>query len=267
MLYFFLCFLTLDFIHRFQCRRLRRYVHLDFPESEERGMVKPYNLVICGAGEGQTDQYASAVHDAIYMLLSACQPLAITPAKAAGKTSRSQASSSFLTDHRTCNAAVWEPGCVIPAGGTFEFLLTGALRQHGHKHSGDSDTDTSEVSKLLADVLLTVPRHIYSHRQRQLLQTQERILNFIQSHSHPFSLVSVGDLDCCGATGTPSDVFIEELGLESVTCKYQLLLAVAQCASHLLQVDALLQTHTIFHTKSHRLTNISLEGKQDEADN
>lgn len=160
-----------------------------------------------------------------------------------------------------------EPGCVIPAGGTFEFLLSRALLRHGNKHSGDSDMDTSVVSKLLADALLTVPRQIYSHRQRQFLHTQERILNFTQTHLHPLSLVSVGGLDCCGATGTSPNIFIEELGLESVTCKYQLLLAVAQCASHLLQVDTVLQTHTILHTTSHRLINISPEVKEVEADN
>lgn len=185
------------------------------------------------------------------MLLSACQPLAMTPAKAAEDT-----------------LLVLEPGCVIPAGGTFELLLSRALLRPGHAHSGDSDMDTSGVSKLLADALLTVPRQIYSHRQRQFLHTQERILNFIRTHSHPFSLVSVGGLDCCGATGTSPSIFLEELGLESVTCKYQLLLAVAQCAAQLLQVGTVLQTHTIL-TTSHRLPTISPEGEgeEDEADN
>lgn len=225
-------------------------------------MVKPCHLVICGPGEGQTDQFASAIHDAIHMLLSACRPLAITAAKEAEKTLLSKASSSLLTGHQTSHVAVVEPGCVIPAGGTFEFLLTRALQQQAHKHP-----DASVVSKLLADALLTVPRQIYSHSRRQVLRTQDRILNLIQTHSHPFSLVSVGDLDCCGATGTSSNIFTEELGLESVTCKYQLLLAVAQCVSHLLQVDTVLQTHTILHTKSHRLPNISRQGKEDEADN
>lgn len=230
-------------------------------------MIKPWNLVICGPGEGQTDQNASAIHDAIHMLLSACQPLEHPPAKAGERTLPSEASSCFLTERRTCHVAVLEPGCVIPAGGTFEFLSAFALLQHGHKHSGDADTDTSVVSKLLAEALLTVPRQIYSHSQRQFLRTQDRILNLIQTHSHPFSLASVGDLDCCGATGTSSNIFMEELGLESVTCKYQLLLAVAQCASQLLRVDTVLHTHTVLHTKSRRLTNISLEGKEDEADN
>lgn len=200
------------------------------------------------------------------MLLSACQPLEGPPASSAEKTSLSEASSRFPPDRRTCHVGVLQPGCVIPAGGTFEFLLTRALLQHGRKHAGDADTDTSVVSKLLAEALLTVPRQIYSHSRRQFLRTQDRILNCIQTHSHPFSLVSVGDLDCCGATGTSSDVFMEELGLESVTCKYQLLLAVAQCASQLLQVDAVLRTHTVLHAKSHRLSNVSSEGKEYEAD-
>lgn len=209
-------------------------------------MVKPCNLVICGPGEGQTDQYASAILDAILMLLSAWQPMANTSAKATEKT---------LND-------VSEPGCVIPAGGTFEFLLTRALLQHRHKNSGDSDMGTSVVSQLLADALLTVPRQIYSCSQRHFLHTQDKILNFIKSHTHPFSLLSMDDLDCCGKASVPLKVFIKELGLESVSCKYQLLLAVVQCASRLLQVDTVLQTHAVLNTRSHRLTSISSEGEE-----
>lgn len=235
-----------------------------FPDSEERATVKPWNVIICGPGEGQTEQYASAIHDAVHMLLSACQPLGHPPANAAEKTSLSETSSRSPPDRRTCHGGVLQPGCVIPAGGTFEFLLTRALLQHGRKHAGDADTDASAVSKLLAEALLTVPRQIYSHSRRQFLRTQDRILNCIQTHSHP--LVSVGDLDCCGATGTSSDIFMEELGLESVTCKHQLLLAVAQCASQLLRVDTVLRTHTVLHMKSRRLSNSSSEGQEYEGE-
>lgn len=217
-------------------------------------MVKPCHLVICGPGEGQTDQYASAILEAMHMLLSAWQPLANTPAKATEKTVNSEAS--------TCLQTHPVAGCVLPAGGTFEFLLTRALIQHSHKNSGDSDLSTSVVLQLLADALLMVPKQIYSYSQRHFLCTQDRILNFIQTHSHPFSLVSMDKLDCCGMSGASPKVFVEELGLESVTCKYQLLLAVMQCASRLLQVDTVLQTHTILNTRSHRLTNSSSERKE-----
>lgn len=235
-----------------------------FPDSEERAAIQPWNLIICGPGDGQTEQYASAIHDAVHMLLSACRPPERRPANAAEKTSLSQASSRFPPNRRTCQGGVLPPGCVIPAGGTFEFLLSRALLRHGRKHAGDADTDASVASKLLAEALLTVPRRIYSHSRRQFLRAQDRILNCIQARSHP--LVSVGDLDCCGATGTSSDIFTEELGLESVTCKHQLLLAVAQCASQLLRVDAVLRTHTALHAESHRLSNVSSEGKECEAD-
>uniref|UniRef100_H2RV16 Bardet-Biedl syndrome 10 n=1 Tax=Takifugu rubripes TaxID=31033 RepID=H2RV16_TAKRU len=225
--------------------------------SEERVMVKLWNLVICGPGEGQTDQYASAILDAILMLLSAWQPLANTSAKATEKTLNDEASTCFPTHP----LAVSEPGCVIPAGGTFEFLLTRALLQQRHKNSGDSDIGTSVVSQLLADALLTVPRQIYSCSQRHFLHTQDQILNFIKSHSHPFSLLSMDDLDCCGKASASLKV-IEELGLESVSCKYQLLLAVVQCASRLLQVDTVLQTHAVLNTRSHRLTIYWLFGAE-----
>lgn len=221
-------------------------------------MVKPCNLVVCGPGEGPTDQYASAILGAIRMLLSAWQPLADASAKSTEKTLSSEASACFQTHP----LAMSEPGCVIPAGGTFEFLLTRALLQHRHKTSGDSDVGASVGSQLLADALLTVPRHIYSCSQRHFLHTQDRLLNSIQAHPHPFSLLSMDELDCCGMASASLKVFIEELGLESVTCKYQLLLAVVQCASRLLQVDSVLQTHGLLNTRPHRLTSISSEGEE-----
>ncbi|KAI3370735.1 hypothetical protein L3Q82_007279 [Scortum barcoo] len=51
-----------------------RYVHVAFHTSEERATVKPCSLVICGPGEGQTDQYGCAIQDAIRMLLSTWEP-------------------------------------------------------------------------------------------------------------------------------------------------------------------------------------------------
>lgn len=197
------------------------------------------------------------------MLLSAWQPLALSPATARKKPPHSKADTCFHADHRACCGAASEPGCVIPAGGTFEFLLTRALVQHGHRHS---DADTSVVSQLLADALLTVPRHIYSYNRRHFLLTRDKILNLIQTHSHSFSLVSAEALDCCGATGASSKAFRDDQGLESVTCKSQLVLAVAQCVSHLLRVDAVLHTPSASHTPSRRPANISSEGSEDEAD-
>ncbi|KAM9351550.1 BBSome complex assembly protein BBS10 [Symphorus nematophorus] len=264
-----------------------RYVHVDFHESEKSPMVKPCSLVICGPGEGQTDQYARAFQDAIRMLLSTWEPIVLTTASK--RTSQPNKSTSLHTGGKI-HQCVLEPGCVIPAGGTFEFLLNHALLQHSRSCSASDDTnmDIPAVSQLLANALLSVPRQIYSHRPRCFLQTQTRLLSFIQNHSHPSSLVykQVHDtvlmqgrgksehpleeckqsMHCCGETDLSLTIFMSDLGLESVSCKYQLLLAVLQCVSSLLQVDTVLRTHTALYTQSRRLTNISWEGTEDEAD-
>uniref|UniRef100_A0A8C4DMH9 Bardet-Biedl syndrome 10 protein n=1 Tax=Dicentrarchus labrax TaxID=13489 RepID=A0A8C4DMH9_DICLA len=213
-----------------------RYVFLSHPYSVQ---VKPCSLVICGPGEGQTDQYACAFRDAIHML----------PSK---RTLQSNKNTSLEMENQIASAppfqkCVLEPGCVIPAGGTFEFLLNHALLQHhGRSCSVSDDTNMGipAVSQLLANVLLSLPRQIYSHSPRCFLQTQTRLLK----------------------ADVSSKVFMLDLGLESVSCKYQLLLAVLQCVSSLLQVDAVLRTQTALRTQSHRLPNISWEGTEDEAE-
>ncbi|XP_037623445.1 Bardet-Biedl syndrome 10 protein [Sebastes umbrosus] len=249
-----------------------RYVHVAFHDSEERVMIKPCSLVICGPGEGQTDQYACAFQDAIRMLLSTWEPMSMT-ATTASKKSTFLHTESQIPNAPPLQQGVLEPGCVIPADGTFEFLLNYALVQH---HSSRSVSGVPAVSQLLAKALLSVPRQIYSHSPRRFLQTQTRLLSFIQNHSHPFSLVykqvecpreeSKLTKHCCRGADVSSKVFMSDSGLESVSCKYQLLLAVLQCVSSLLRVDTVLHTHTAVHTQSRRLANISWEGTEDEAE-
>lgn len=252
-------------------------------------MVKPCSLVICGPGEGQTDQYACALQDAIRMLLSARDSIGMTTTTASKRTLKSSQSTSLHTNNQIPSATpfqqcVLEPGCVIPAGGTFEFLLNHALLQHGRSCllSDDTNTCIPAVSQLLAKALLSIPGQIYSHSPRRFLQTQNRLLSFIQNHSHPFNLVHKEEhntilaqhpleegkhsVHCCREADVPSKVFMSDSGLESVSCKYQLLLAVLQCVSSLLQVDTVLRTHTALNTHSRRAANISWEDTEDEAE-
>ncbi|XP_062277116.1 Bardet-Biedl syndrome 10 protein [Scomber scombrus] len=237
-----------------------RYVHVAFHDSEEGAVVRPCSIVICGPGEGQTDQYACAFQDAIRMLLRTWEPIHMTATTVSARTFLSHKISSEVMDNQndkitsaSYNASLFqkcmlEPGCVIHDGGTFEFLLHHALLQHGHNRSVSDHTDESvpAVSQLLANALLSVPQQIYSHSPRRFLQIQTRVLTSIQNHFHPFIL---------------------DAGLESVSCKYQLVLAVLQCVTNLFRVDTMLHTNTRSHTRSRRFTkNISLEGKEDETE-
>lgn len=257
-------------------------------------MVRPCSIVICGPGESQTDQYACAFQDAIHMLLTTWEPMHVTattnpnPVHMDDQNDRTTSASSSAPPFQKC---VLEPGCVIHAGGTFEFLLHHALLQHGRKHSVSDPAyvGVPVVSELLANALLSVPRKIYSHSLRRFLHTQTSVLTSIQSHSHPFSLVykqehNTSPIQGCSTSECPQEAgklsmycykkadekskhFMLDLGLESVSCKYQLVLAVLQCVTSLLRVDTVLRTHTRSHTESCRLAkNISWEGTEDEAE-
>lgn len=245
-----------------------------FHDSRERTTFKPCSLVICGPGEGQTDQYASAIQDAVRMLHSTWEPTGITSATATKRTGQSDKNTSLHTGDQICSVPALEPGCVIPAGGTFEFLLNRVLLQHGRSRSvsANMNMEMPAVSQVLADALLTVPRQIYSQSPRCFLQTRAKLLSFIQTPRHPFSsLYKREDGDNLLEEGQPSmyhcreaDSFMSSLGLESVSCKYQLLLAVLQCLSNLLQVDTVLHTHTDLHTHSKRTPDISWEDEAED---
>ncbi|TNN65392.1 Bardet-Biedl syndrome 10 [Liparis tanakae] len=73
-----------------------RYVHVAFHDSEERATVNPCSLVVCGLGEGQTEQYASALRDAVRMLLSTWEPIVTSK--------RTNRSTSLHPDNQSANA-------------------------------------------------------------------------------------------------------------------------------------------------------------------
>ncbi|KAM6936929.1 BBSome complex assembly protein BBS10 [Xenentodon cancila] len=277
----------------------QRYVHVGFYNSEERAMVKPCGIVICAPGEGQTDQYVCAFQDAIRMLITNWEPVHKCEATGSKRTlqvhncatkvhmdSLSESMTDEPSSSHQLQKCVIEPGLVIPAGGTFEFLLHRALLQHGRSCSSSDHTNVGgPVSQLLADSLLSIPRRIYSHRPKLFLQTQTRVLSLTTHHSHPFSPAlkqgpnaqspvkteSPREDDkvswhCCRETDVPSKVFMLDLGLESVSCKYKLLLAVMQCAATVLRVDMMLHTHTALHTQSRRLTNTSWSITEDDSE-
>ncbi|XP_034541931.1 Bardet-Biedl syndrome 10 protein isoform X2 [Notolabrus celidotus] len=243
-----------------------RYVHIAFHDSDKRLMVKPCGIIICGVGEGQTDQYICSFHDAIRMLFSTWKPIGVTATTASKQTSNESKPSqtqSQIPNLSPSQQCLIEPGCVVPAGGTFEFLLHHALIKHGHSRLVMDDTylDIFTVSQLLANALLSVPRHVYSHSPRHFLQTHAGLVNEQKHNDIPEQNLQggVSNKPCCREIDIPSKVFMLGFGLESVSCKYQLLLAVLQCVSSLLQMDSVLHIHTTLHKGSKGLANISWE--------
>ncbi|XP_034032465.1 Bardet-Biedl syndrome 10 protein [Thalassophryne amazonica] len=268
-----------------------RYVHVAFHDCVERLLVKPSSLIICSPGEGQTGQCASAIQDAFHMLLSTWEPMPVS----ANTSSKTILHKNTGLVHACARAppsqnCMLEPGCVVPVGGVFELLLHHALLQRSRTRSSSDHTDKSvpAVLKMFANAVLNVPRHIYSHSPRHFLQFQTWALSAIQNYPYPFSLThklqhnttplqSHGETEClledgtfsmcfCRKTDTASQLFMSDAGLESVSCKHQLLLAVLQCVISLLRVDAVICVNNALHRQSLRLSDISLEGTEDEAE-
>ncbi|XP_013858962.1 BBSome complex assembly protein BBS10 [Austrofundulus limnaeus] len=247
-----------------------RYVHVAFCDSSG---VKPCSLVICAPGEAQTDQCTSAFQDAVRVLLTMWEPVSTTEATTLKNPVQPHEGTSLHAHCPTGNAAyrsdtcALKPGCVIPAGGTFEFLLHHGLTQHSRSHSASSCTNLGvNVCQILANTLLSVPRQIYSHHPKRFLQAQTRITSLISDRSRPFMAFKNVANEDPDRGDTPSKRFMLDLGLESISCKYQLLLAVLQCATSLLRVDAMVRTHTALCSPSHKLTNISEESTDDETE-
>lgn len=240
---------------------------MGFPDSGQNVEAKPCSLVICGSTEAQTDQCARALQDAIRMLLFTWEPLVPTSTAMEERTWRSKEGTPLHADSEKASLSILEPGCVIPGGGTFEVLLNQALLHHGVSRGSPA------ISKLLADALLSVAGQLYCHSPRCFLHIQARLLGSIQTYSHTFSPLCEPKKNHCipgdreQRTLCPKEddtVFFSTLGLESVRCKYQLVLAVLQCVSSLLQVDAVVHTHTDVSTLTRRLANISWEETENE---
>uniref|UniRef100_A0A3Q2Q8L0 Bardet-Biedl syndrome 10 n=1 Tax=Fundulus heteroclitus TaxID=8078 RepID=A0A3Q2Q8L0_FUNHE len=255
-------------------------------DAEERLKVKPCSLVICGPGEEQTDQYARAFQAAIRMLLTAWEPVDKTEISTLDvkETFISNKCTSLPTDaisgesactscsmhpHQKC---VIEPGCVIPAGGTFEFLLHHALHQYDRSCSVSvSISAFVPVSHILANALLSVPRQIYSHNRKRFLQAQTRVMALAPQQSHILGArlrqtdgpPEDGKQSARSCRKDSAALTLLDLGLESVSCKYHLVLAVVQCLTSLLRVNKVLRTHTVLHTTSHKLLSARLESPED----
>uniref|UniRef100_A0A8C6SZC7 Bardet-Biedl syndrome 10 n=1 Tax=Neogobius melanostomus TaxID=47308 RepID=A0A8C6SZC7_9GOBI len=162
-----------------------------------------------------------------------------------------------LTSSASC-CQTFPQGYVIAAGGTFEFLLSHALQQKTFSRN------VSIVSQILADSLLCVPRHIYSHHPRRFAQVQSEVLKRIQEHgASPMHCQTNAPVE--NSVHFKAEFSTLDSGLESVFCKYQLLLAVLQCLSRLFRIDAVIHTRGLLKTISR--TNISWEDSEGELEN
>ncbi|XP_068046354.1 Bardet-Biedl syndrome 10 protein isoform X2 [Anomalospiza imberbis] len=107
-----------------------------------------------------------------------------------------------------------EAGSVLPVGGYFEILLHYYIQDYA-KHCQQSEVTT--VSNVVADALLSIPKALYRTAERD---------DFTKFYLEAINLLRKNQ---------PLPVNNE--GLESVYCKYQLVTSVLHCVTELLSID------------------------------
>ncbi|XP_060631842.2 Bardet-Biedl syndrome 10 protein [Anolis sagrei] len=126
--------------------------------------------------------------------------------------------------HRHTNFCI-KAGSVVPVGGVFEILLNYYLSCYAKQCQSPN---ISVLCTLIADVLLTVPK--------ALCRTQKRSA-FPQLY-----------LEVTTALRNDQQILPNQKYLESVSCKYQLIVSVLHCAATLLRIDLIIGIKTLPQT-------------------
>ncbi|XP_035257592.1 Bardet-Biedl syndrome 10 protein homolog [Anguilla anguilla] len=211
-----------------------RLAHVGFPEG--RGLA-PHCLVLCGPSPGLAEQCSTAFCGLFRMLQRVYEPVQsrhgqgpvqshhmLRNVKASGERpgvhfgeGKEGALGTRTRETGPASSSVLiEAGSVLPAGGAFEFVLHHCLLQQASQRRCP---DLRAACRLVAGAVLSVPRRLYPGPR------------FLDAQSH--------FLRASGAAPPSWRV----RGLESLACKYQLLLSVLHTASSLLSVDLILHTH------------------------
>ncbi|KAM4748403.1 BBSome complex assembly protein BBS10 [Rhinophrynus dorsalis] len=107
-------------------------------------------------------------------------------------------------------------GLVLPGGGTFEILLHYYLLRFAKMCQ---ETELAGICTIVGDSLLCIPRHIYNAKK-----------------ANTFPLVYT---QLISALENKALLKTDQTGLESVSCKYQLVASVLQCISKLVTIDCI----------------------------
>uniref|UniRef100_A0A8C4RKP7 Bardet-Biedl syndrome 10 n=1 Tax=Erpetoichthys calabaricus TaxID=27687 RepID=A0A8C4RKP7_ERPCA len=119
------------------------------------------------------------------------------------------------TREEECLCTLIAPGSVFPVGGSFELLLHYHLLKYA---SHCLDPGTKAVCNLVANALLSIPRNIYTAGKstRHFLHVYTKAMRDIQSEGRVRDGPKM---------------------LESVSCKYQLLISTLECMRSLICID------------------------------
>lgn len=117
---------------------------------------------------------------------------------------------------QSCPCSVLEAGSVLPVGGYFEILLHYYIRQYAKQVQQSA---VIVISNVVADALLSIPKALYGTERN----------GFTKFY-----------LETTEALRKNQPLPVNEKGLESVYCKYQLVTSVLHCATELLNIDLII---------------------------
>ncbi|XP_064022325.1 Bardet-Biedl syndrome 10 protein [Pogoniulus pusillus] len=115
------------------------------------------------------------------------------------------------------SSSLIEAGSILPVGGYFEILLHYYIQCYAKQLQ---QSELTVISKVVADALLSIPKSLHRTTERNGFTT--------------FYLKTINGL------GNNQPLSVNEKGLESVYCKYQLVLSVLHCVTELLSVDLII---------------------------
>ncbi|XP_068787386.1 Bardet-Biedl syndrome 10 protein [Struthio camelus] len=110
-----------------------------------------------------------------------------------------------------------EAGSVLPVGGNFEILLHYYIRHYAKQCR---ESSVADISGIIADALLSIPKSLY--------RTAE---------GNSFNKFYLKAID---ALRKNEPLPMDQKGLESVYCKYQLVISVLNCITELLTIDLII---------------------------
>ncbi|KFP25388.1 Bardet-Biedl syndrome 10 protein, partial [Colius striatus] len=110
-----------------------------------------------------------------------------------------------------------EAGSVLPVGGYFEILLHYYIQHYAKQFQ---QPEITIVSNIVADALLSIPKSLHGTTERN---------SFTEFY-----------LKAINALRKKQPLPMNEKGLESVYCKYQLVISVLHCVTELLSIDLII---------------------------
>ncbi|KFO04991.1 Bardet-Biedl syndrome 10 protein, partial [Balearica regulorum gibbericeps] len=110
-----------------------------------------------------------------------------------------------------------EAGSVLPVGGYFEILLHYYIQYYANQFQ---QSEVTVISNVVADALLSIPKSLYrATEQNSFTKFYLKAINALRKNQ---------------------TLPVNQTGLESVYCKYQLVISVLRCVTELLSIDLII---------------------------